>query len=221
MEQGRAEKRGHDDMMQPVSAWDLRGAYAPFDIRIAAACGHGVATPSFAAARAPLLRGAQRGFTLIEMLVVVVIVAVLVTALTLAVGGTSNRQLDNTGERFQALLDQACHQAQLEGREIGVVIASGGYSFNQLDGDHWRAFGSDRELRPRRWPAGLRIELNRDGEPLALATPKHERPQLVCFSSGELTPFSLLLALGNAPGYRITGADDGSLTSGHVAVPPQ
>jgi general secretion pathway protein H len=165
------------------------------------------------------VRGAQGGFTLIEVLVVIVIVAVLVAALTLAVGGTSARQLDASGERFQALLEQACRQAQLSGREIGVVMAGDGYTFTRLDGDQWRAFDTGGELRPRRWPEGLRIELNRDGEPLALATPKHQRPQLVCFSSGELTAFSLVLALGDAPRFRITGADDGHLSSDHIAVP--
>ncbi|MEO5623689.1 MAG: GspH/FimT family pseudopilin [Dokdonella sp.] len=161
------------------------------------------------------------GFTLIELLVVVVISAVLVAALTLAVGGTPERQLANTSERFQALLGQACSQAELSGREIGTVIGTDGYTFSRLDGDAWRVLAKGGELRPRAWPAGVRIELSREGRPLELAAPGHDLPQLVCFSSGELTPFALTLALGDAPmRYRITGADDGSLKAERIEGPP-
>ena len=154
----------------------------------------------------------QTGFTLIELLVVVVIVGILAAALALSLGGSSERELANTAERFQALLGHACSQAELSGREIGVAIGTDGYAFSRLDGDAWRAYGKDDELRARRWPAGLRLEFTRAGRALELATPEQAQPQLVCFSSGELTPFALVLALGDAPArYRISGADDGSL----------
>ena len=170
----------------------------------------------------PDRRCRNRGFTLLELLVVVVITAVLVAALTLAVGGTSERELANTSERFQALLGHACNQAELSGREIGTIIRTDGYTFSRLDGNVWHAFGKDAaELRARTWPAGLRIELTREGRPLDLAGPGHDLPQVVCFSSGELTPFSLTLALGDAPlRYRLKGEDDGSLTADRMGAPP-
>jgi general secretion pathway protein H len=151
------------------------------------------------------------GFTLIELLVVVVIVGVLAAALAISIGGSSARVLGNTAERFQALLGQACEQAELTGREFGVVVAADGYSFVRLHGGEWHAVGADGELRARRWPDGLRIEFVREGRPLELATPAQDSPQLVCFSSGELTPFALTLALGDA-GMRIVGTDDASIT---------
>lgn len=158
----------------------------------------------------------SRGFTLIEILVVVVIVGVLALALTIAVGGSGERKLANEAERFQALLAHACGEAELGGREIGIVLASDGYAFRRLDGADWHAPGGD-ELRERSWPGGLRFELRRDGRVLEPASPKHPTPQLVCFSSGEMTPFVLTLALGDVPAsWRISGNDDGTLAGERV-----
>ena len=170
---------------------------------------------------------AQDGFTLLEVLVVVVITAVLVAALTLSVGATSERQLANASERFQALLGHACSQAELSGREIGAVIGADGYTFLRLDGDGWRALADDGELRARRWPTGMRVELSHEGRPVALATAlatapaQQQSPQLVCFSSGEATPFTLVLALGEVPmRYRLKGDEDGTLTADRIESQP-
>lgn len=156
------------------------------------------------------------GFTLIELLVVLVIVGALSAALTLAVGASSERQLDNAAQRFRALIDEACSQAELSGRELGVSVGAGGYSFCRLEGDQWRPFGADAALRARTWPQGLRSHLTRDGRPIAETA---EGPQLVCFSSGELTPFELALTLGDAPRYRITGSEAGEVKIDHTEAP--
>lgn len=163
----------------------------------------------------------SRGFTLLELLVVVVITAVLVAALVLSLGGSSERVLANTSERFQALIGQACSDAELSGREIGALIGTDGYTFSRLDADQWRPLARDGELRARTWPVGLHIQLAREGRPLALAGAEENLPQLVCFSSGELTPFALTLTLGDAPArYRITGKDDGTLKTDRVETMP-
>lgn len=162
----------------------------------------------------------SNGFTLVELLVVVVIVGALALALTLAVAGNAERQLANEAERFRALLAHACGQAELSGREIGAVLDASGYAFRRLDGSEWRELG-EGELRARRWPDALRLELSRAGRPLELATPERDTPQLVCFSSGELTPFALVLMLGDAaPRYRVTGGDDGAVVVERVDAAP-
>lgn len=155
-----------------------------------------------------------RGFSLIEILVVVAIAAVLAYVLVIAVSGNTARQLDGAVERFQARLAHACDQAQLGGREFGVRLAADGYSFARLDGSTWRVLGGNDELRARRWPPSLRVVLRREGNTLDLQDKVADAPHLVCFSSGELTPFVLDFALGDPPlQRRLIGSADGSLRS--------
>jgi len=152
---------------------------------------------------------AQRGFTLVEILVVVVIVAVLALAVTVAVGGAAQRRLAREAERFSALVDHACTQAELTGREIGVRVSRDGYAFLRLDPDGWRAIGTDGPLRARGWPPGIGVALSRDGRELELASADGAAPpQLACFSSGEATPFELRLSLADGTAWGVRGRED-------------
>ena len=137
------------------------------------------------------------GFTLIEILVVLAIIGVLVLAVSIGVATAGGqRQLAREAERLQALVAYACTRAELGGREIGVRIDTGGYAFTMLGLEGWMADEAQGELRPRRWIRGLRVDLQRDGRPLRAADANIPTPQIVCFSSGELSPFVLTLALG-------------------------
>ncbi len=154
----------------------------------------------------------QSGFTLIEILVVMVILGVLAAALTLAVGvGGGERQLEREAEQTQALLGYACEQAELTGREIGISINTSGYRFTHMESDTWLAF-TDGELRPRKWLTGSSATLSRDGHGVEIAVPFPDKPQLLCFSSGELTPFQMSLGLGDvAQRYQLNGQPDGTV----------
>jgi general secretion pathway protein H len=159
------------------------------------------------------------GFTLIEILVVMVILGVLAAALTLAVGvGGGERQLARAAEQTQALVGYACEQAELTGREIGMSINTSGYRFSHLERDNWEAFASG-ELRPRKWLAGGSAALSRDGHDVEIAAQFPDKPQLLCFSSGELTPFRLDLGLGDvAQSYRLDGQPDCTVSLAAVAT---
>ena len=152
-----------------------------------------------------------RGFTLIELLVVVVILGVLAAALVLSTAGSGERRLEREAERLRALIAYACEQSELTGRDIGVSFDRGGYRFSEYDRDSWIAF-SEGELRARAWIAGTAALLSRDGHPVEVAEAYPDKPQLVCFSSGELTPFRLELALGEVEStFRLDGTPDGAV----------
>lgn len=154
----------------------------------------------------------QAGFTLIELLVVVVIVAVMaaVVAMTLA-GGGGERQLEREAERLQALLGYACEHAEIGGKPVGLGLVSDGYVFSEQNGEIWKPFDQG-ELRERRWPGALRADLSRDGKRLPLQPQPPDKPQVICFASGELTPFRLELGLADASlRWRLDGLPDGTV----------
>lgn len=152
------------------------------------------------------------GFTLIELLVVVVIVAVIASALTLSIAGAGGeRQLAHQAEQAQALIGYACEQAELTSRNIGLSFNADGYRFSQLDRADWMPMRSS-ELRERPWLDGTSSKLSRDDHAVEIASAYPDKPQLVCFSSGELTPFRLELALSDLPVvYRLDGQPDGDV----------
>jgi general secretion pathway protein H len=162
---------------------------------------------------------ASRGFSLIEVLVVVAIVGVLALVVTLSVTGSAERQVRREAERFEGLVGQACEQAELGGREIGVVVGDGGYAFRLMSGNDWIDFPGESTLRPRQWLGGLSVALTREGRPVDLGASADATPQLVCFSSGERTPFALTLALGDAPRFRVI-ADDSTLKTERMGAKP-
>lgn len=152
------------------------------------------------------------GFTLIEILVVIVILAVIAAAFVLSTAGSGRRQLEREGEQARALIAYACEQAELSGREIGVSVGIDGYRFSHLELDVWMPL-QDGELRPRHWVGGTAATLSRDGARAEVAAAFPEKPQLMCFSSGELTPFRLDLTLGEVPArVRIEGDPTGAVS---------
>jgi general secretion pathway protein H len=154
----------------------------------------------------------MRGFTLIEILVVVVILAVVAGALTLATGGVGGqRQLAHEAEQARALFGYACEQAERSGRDIGISLDTRGYRFSIAEKTQWVPSQAD-ELRPRVWLDSTDARLSRDGQALQIAADAPDKPQLVCFSSGELTPFRLELGLADLPQhYRLDGEADGEI----------
>jgi general secretion pathway protein H len=157
------------------------------------------------------------GFSLIEILVVTVILAVVATAVTLAVAGAGGeRQLARDADRISALVGYACEQAELGGHDIGLSFSRAGYRFSRSEHADWTLL-HDGELRPRKWSVSAAVSLTRDGNRVEVGDGFPDRPQLVCFSSGELTAFRLEIALADANArYRVEAAPDGEVINSSV-----
>ena len=92
-----------------------------------------------------------------------------------------------------------------------MSVSTSGYRFSYQEQDAWTAF-SDGELRQRKWLHGGKASLSRDGHGIEIVAQFPDKPQLLCFSSGELTAFQLDLSLGDvAQRYRLDGQPDGTV----------
>jgi general secretion pathway protein H len=154
-----------------------------------------------------------RGFTLVEVLVVVVILGVLAATVSLTLlGSGGERQLERDARQLSALLGYACERAELTGRPLGLSLVRGGYVFSEHAAREWQPI-TDGELRPRHWSVPLSERLSRDGVAIAVAEEAPAEPPLLCLASGELTPFRLELALADhRSAWRLSGEPDGKLT---------
>jgi general secretion pathway protein H len=142
---------------------------------------------------------AAGGFTLIEMLVVVVIIAVVSAGMILSVSLTGrDRDLEKESDRLHALFTYVREQAELQTREYGVLFEDDGYQFLTYDVHRaaWRDVFEDDALGARKLPDGLGFKLKVEARPVVLTRPKdaHDKtPQVMIFSNGDLTSFEATL----------------------------
>lgn len=136
------------------------------------------------------------GFTLIEMLVVVVIIAIISLGIVLSLSVVGrDRELEKESDRLLALLTYAREQAELQTREYGVLFQDDGYEFLTYDMHRaaWRGVFEDDALSARKLPDGLGVKLTVEARPVVLTRPadaKDKTPQIMIFSNGDLTSFA-------------------------------
>jgi general secretion pathway protein H len=162
--------------------------------------------------------GNARGFTLIEILVVVVIIGVLSAGLLLSVTLTGrDRDLEKESDRLLALMNYVREQSELQTREYGLIFQDDYYEFVSYDMHRatWRSVFEDDALVLRRLPYGLDVKLKVETRPVVLKKPqdaKDKTPQVMIFSSGDLTQFEVTLEReGGVRSITITTDDKGVL----------
>ncbi|MDB6161346.1 MAG: ral secretion pathway protein [Gammaproteobacteria bacterium] len=138
--------------------------------------------------RTGLAPSRSRGFTLIEIMIVVVIIGVISAGVLLSVNLTGkDRDLDKESERLLTLVNYAREQAEIQTREYGVIFHEDGYQFVAYDTrrQRWREVYEDEILRLRKLPDGLDVKLIVDARPVVLvptsdvkpSDPKDRKPQ--------------------------------------------
>jgi general secretion pathway protein H len=146
----------------------------------------------------------DKGFTLVEILVVVVIMAVVISLAVMSLGVTGrDAQLDEETRRMEGLLGLLHERALLEGRDFGLRVEPTSYEFEVYDGarDRWTRMDQEREFRHRDLPNGLGLQLQLDSQTVVLKAPDTRLsgqqalppPQIAISASGEGTPFRLTL----------------------------
>ena len=96
----------------------------------------------------------QMGFTLLEMLVVLLIAGLLVSLTSLAVTRNPRTDLNEEAQRLALLFESAGDEAQVRARPIAWQPFDGGFRFDMHTDDGWRPLRDDL-LGARRWEGGV------------------------------------------------------------------
>jgi len=182
-------------------------------------------------------RRRQRGFTLIELMVVVLIIGLMAAGIVLSVGVTGrDTELERESERAFELIRYAREKAELQTREFGLYCGDREYQFVTFDPRKqiWRPVDEDDALRARQLPEGLKLRLIVEGREIVLKAPdekakakksKEEQekelraflPHIMIFSNGDLTPFALTIEREDpVRSVTISSTDKGTVEAGKL-----
>jgi len=167
------------------------------------------------------ISGPNRGFTLIEMLVVLMIMGLFVGLVSTITQPDERAVLQLEAERLSQLLDFAATEARLTGKSIAWTADESGYRFwRSGDDGAWSEIRDSELLRERALPQGMAV---------ADFHVENMRPQgamrLEFAPQGSSLAFTISMSLGAAR-YAVTGSPVGEMrvvpgegkTDGQVAL---
>ncbi|MDB6062866.1 MAG: type secretion system protein GspH [Verrucomicrobiaceae bacterium] len=182
----------------------------------------------------------SRGFTLIEVMVVLVIVAVLAGLLVIGFTDSPQQRLRKEARDLATLINAAADEAVMRSMELGLVVDGSGYQFVvfDLEKKQWQA-APERAFARHKFTDGYAIDFAIDGTQVDDQTRQRiqafaersgdaaMRPSLLILSSGEVTPFRLTLSADKLQPVALAGdglnpvviADSDKSSSNATAAP--
>lgn len=145
----------------------------------------------------------SNGFTLLELLVVLVIIGLVFAVVTLTISfGDEDQLLDIEAQHLRDLAILAEDRAVLAGEPLGLHFSppdtepGWGYQWLRYRGGQWLAAGEP--LGSRQLPQDIELSLEVEGEQVFFERLDNNKdgnliPSIVFFPGGEVTPFYLTL----------------------------
>lgn len=162
-----------------------------------------------------------RGFTLLEVLMVVLVVGILSAVVLIGLNpGGPERRLDDEAERLASLLALASSEAVMQNREYGVHLEEDGYRFLCLDDgrQQWQECAGDTLFKAHVLPEGLHVRVLRERRvklptrSARVAAPgildedsdgdETLSPDILLLSSGEASPAEVEIRVTEEPSLR-------------------
>lgn len=151
----------------------------------------------------------HRGFTLLEVLIVVMIIAAVSGGMIMALSaGGPESMLHREAMRFRVAMEMATDRAMLTNEELGLRVTEEGYDFVRWQGTEWQQVKNSKPLEPYTIDENIALKLELEGLPWEEDSlfesdglfanafeddddEKAIKPQVFIFSYGEFSDFSL------------------------------
>lgn len=169
----------------------------------------------------------QQGFTLLELIIVMFVMAVVISLVAPSINfGSDSEKVEKASKRFKAVFDLASDYAMLNNYELGLIVKDNNYRFVAFDGQRWIDFTAERYFEESNHEEGIELELELEGLIWAEGNLLNEvtfdveeeddnedkemlSPQIFILSSGDITPFRLTFTiekdLRESVHYQVTG----------------
>lgn len=149
------------------------------------------------------------GFTLIEILVVIVIISIVSSVATLTIHFNRNKQLETLAHQLRNAINLAEEEALLRPAILGMAFTKQHWQFYQYQEKthQWLAL-SNKTLRSTSIPEYAQISVKIQGKLI----PLDGKPRLIISSNGDIPAFIIALSKQNEdPLYEVIGEEGGNV----------
>ncbi|NOQ77640.1 MAG: type II secretion system minor pseudopilin GspH [Methylococcaceae bacterium] len=157
----------------------------------------------------------HRGFTLLELLVVLVIIGLFSGLVMMSVTPNDNQAVHREAKRFMHIIQLAQDEAIMQGVELGVTVQSDRYFFSRLQENQWLPLTGDAHLMEYELNPSVTMTIEVEDEMVVQEINEDVfLPAIMVLSSGELTAFKLSLFNQTTPErmFQIIGQENGQLS---------
>lgn len=149
----------------------------------------------------------RNGFTLIEILIVMLIISIVSSIAVLTITHNQNKNLDYLAMQLTRLISLAEEEAMLRPATLGLAFTPTTFQLYeyQKNKKKWQPLTAS-PFQARQYNAHLILQIHQENVSL------NGQPQLIISESGDITPFVILIGKKDAsPLYKIIGQANGSV----------
>jgi len=141
-----------------------------------------------------------QGFTLIEILIVILVISIATVAATLTIGNASGRDMRRQAEQLQRVLQLAAQTAMVEQVDLSIGLWRKGYAvwrFNPVDRT-WNLIQNERGFKEYDMPGVIQLSLRINNKQVLLPTSLNtlKVPQIWFSATGEATAAEITVSGG-------------------------
>jgi general secretion pathway protein H len=161
----------------------------------------------------------QRGFTLIEILVVILIISIITSVGVMSIGRNENKEVEKFANELTQLVSLAERQAMLQPNTLGLQLSQQSFQFSSLQNkqadtkQEWVPL-QDSMLGKRNIPDNIELRVDVGHTQSNDDEKEKTLPQVIISSNGDITPFNIYVGLkGQKPRYLVSCDASGQVTS--------